>query len=94
MIATTLRQKAPMVYPALAKAPTTTEREAAYQAALKLVARIDEDLTRGTGHYRNKAGALLRTLDEVVRAILDNDLMAPEEQGVDLIWVPTREMAA
>lgn len=55
------------------------EREATYQAALKLVARIDDDLRRGIRHYRNRAGELLRTLDEVVRAILNDDLMTPEE---------------
>ena len=54
------------------------EREAAYQAALKLVARVDEDLRRGIRHYRNRAGELLRTLDEVVRAILNDELMTPE----------------
>lgn len=50
---------------------------ARYAAALCLVADIDEDLSRGTRHYRNRAGALLMTLDEVVRAILASDL---EEQ--------------
>lgn len=50
------------------------EIEATYQAALKLVARIDEELTRGVTHYRNKAGVLLTHLDEVVRAILSDDL--------------------
>lgn len=28
-----------------------TDQEATYRAALKLVTRIDEDLTKGTGHY-------------------------------------------
>jgi hypothetical protein len=65
----------PTVYPELVKAPTAAEREATYAAALTLVARIDDDLTRGVRHYRSKGGVLLRTLDEVVRAILDNDLM-------------------
>lgn len=55
-----------------------TEREATYQASLKLVAIIDHDLTRGIRHYRNKGGVLLTTLDEVVRAILANDLAAKE----------------
>lgn len=51
-------------------ATALAEREATYQAALKLVARIDEDLTRSIRHYRNKSGQLLTTLDEVIRAIL------------------------
>ncbi len=88
------RYTAPRVYPELVKTPSMAEREATYQAALKLVARIDEDLTRGIRHYRNKAGILLTTLDEVVRAILDNDLLMPEEQGLDMIWVPAQELAA
>ncbi len=49
-------------------------REERYEAALKLVARIDEELTRGVRHYRTKAGALLGTLDEVIRAILEDQL--------------------
>lgn len=55
-----------------------TDQEAAYRAALELVARIDEDLTRGVRHYRTKAGILLTTLDETVQAILDDKLMMPE----------------
>lgn len=70
----------PKAYPELVKAPTAAEREARYQASLDLVARINDDLTRGIRHYRNNAGVLLTTLDEVVRAILDNELMVPEEQ--------------
>jgi hypothetical protein len=88
------RYTAPRTYPELVKTPTAAEREATYQAALKLVARIDEDLTRGIRHYRNKAGVLLTTLDEVVRAILDNDLLVPEEQGIEVIWTPAQELAA
>ena len=88
------RYKTPRVYPELVKTPTPAEREATYQAALKLVARIDEDLTRGIRHYRNRAGLLLTTLDEVVRAILDNELLLPEEQSLEMIWAPVQELAA
>lgn len=45
-----------------------------YQAALELVARIDEDLTRGVRHYRTKAGRLLTCLDEVIDAIIRGEL--------------------
>lgn len=45
-----------------------------YQVALDLVARIDHDLVRRTRHYRDKSGRLLTRLDEVIRAILDDDL--------------------
>lgn len=55
-----------------------TDQEATYRAALKLVTRIDKDLTRGTGHYYTKSGRLLVKLDEVIRAILRDDLMIPE----------------
>lgn len=50
------------------------EREAAYQAALTLVRQIDRHLVKKTRHYRTKAGRLLTTLDQVVRAILADDL--------------------
>lgn len=66
--------------------PTATQ-EATYHAALELVARIDEDLSRGVRHYRTKAGLLLTTLDEATRAILDNDLLAPDEEEAGVIWV-------
>ena len=59
--------------------PTDADREQCYQAALKLVERIDDDLTRGTYYYRNNDGELLLTLDQVVVAILDDDLLLPED---------------
>lgn len=51
-----------------------TKQDATYRAALELVARIDEDLTRSTGHYYAKTGRLLWTLDQVILAILTNTL--------------------
>jgi len=54
-----------------------TDREAAYDAALKLVARIDKDLSRGVRQYWDRTDRLLTTLAEVVRAILAGSL--PEE---------------
>lgn len=76
-------------------AAPVSEREATYQAALKLVARIDEDLTKGIRHYRNTAGVLLTTLDEVVRAILDDDLLPEAEpQRVERVWLTRQELAA
>lgn len=50
-------------------------RRAAYAAALLLVADIDEGLTSGRSHYRSRAGRLLTSLDEIVRAIIADDLM-------------------
>ncbi len=82
------------VYPGLVKSPSAAEREATYNAALKLVAKIDEDLTRGIRHYRTKTGVLLTTLDEVVRAILDDDLMLPEEAPISVGWLAPQELAA
>lgn len=81
-------------YPELIKKSTISEQEATYRAALELVARIDEDLTRGVRHYRTKAGLLLTTLDEVIRAILDNNLLIPEEQESEVLWVRPQELAA
>lgn len=77
--------------PELVKTAKMNEQEAAYYAAMELVTRIDQDLSRGVRHYRTKAGQLLNTLDEVVRAILNDDLMQPEEQ--QMIWTP-QELAA
>ena len=88
------RHRASRVYPELVMAPSVNERETAYYAALKLVSQIDEDLTRGTRHYRNKAGTLLTTLDEVIRAILDNDLLMPDEEDSEVVWVTAQELAA
>jgi len=80
-------------YPELVMKPPENEREATYNAALELVAIIDENLTRGTCHYRNKAGLLLTTLDEVVHAILDDDLLLSEqEEAAEMVW--QQELAA
>ena len=51
-----------------------TEEET-YQTALELVMLIDQQLTTGTQHYHTKSGRLLRTLDEVVNAILTDDIV-------------------
>ena len=88
------RSKKSRVYPELVKTSKVSEQEATYDAALELVARIDDDLTRGIRHYRTKAGVLLTTLDEVVRAILDDNLLIPEEQESDMMWVAPQELAA
>lgn len=53
------------------------ERELAYYNSLPLVAWIDQELTHGTTHFRNKAGVLLQTMDRVVNAILADDLAIP-----------------
>jgi hypothetical protein len=63
-----------MITPNLTKFPDN-ER---YIAALALVIEIDATLARGWQHYRNKAGELLTTLDQVVLAILDDDLAVTE----------------
>ncbi len=72
--------------------PTPAEREAAYYAALELVAVIDENLRQGVRHYRNTAGELLTTLDEVVCAILNDDLLLASEKPLTY-WMP-KELAA
>lgn len=90
----TQRSKKTRKYPELVKSAKVSEREATYNAALELVARIDEDLTRGIRHYRTKAGRLLTTLDEVVRAILEDNLLLAEEKENELMWTTPRELAA
>lgn len=81
-------------YPKLIKPGAMTEQEATYRAALELIARIDEDLTRGVRHYRTKAGLLLTTLDEVIRAILRDDLLMPDEEEAAVIWATPEGLAA
>lgn len=85
------------VYPELVRTPKAkTEQEAAYYFALNLVAHIDEELTRGTRHYRNRAGLLLTTLDEVIHAILEDDLELldqDDEENAEVVWV-AQELAA
>ena len=45
-----------------------------YSVALDVVERIDALLERRAQHYRTKSGQLLTTLDQVVTAILQDDL--------------------
>ena len=70
----------------------SNEKDATYNAALKLVAQIDEDLTKGTRHYRTKNGKLLTTLEQVVNAILADNLLLPQVQETEAVWM--QEMAA
>ena len=55
--------------------PRPEERERAHQQAFELVQLIDQHLTNGTQHYRTKSGTLLRTLDQVINAILEDNLL-------------------
>lgn len=65
---------------------SAAEQAAAYFTALKLVARIDDDLTRGNYPYWDKTtGQPLTTLDEVVRAILADSLMMTESLCQDCL---------
>jgi len=71
----------------------THEKDATYNAALKLIAQIDEDLTKGIRHYRAKNGQLLTTLDQVVNAILEDNLLLPQvQQETEVVWM--QELAA
>ncbi|GEM_PF-3297110 len=72
--------------------PTPAEQEATYYAALELVKLIDENLKRKVRHYRNNAGELLTTLDEVICAILNDDLLLTTEK-TEAYWMP-QELAA
>lgn len=57
-------------------------KEEVYTRALHAVEAIDADLTSGRRHYRSRGGRLLTRLDEVVRAILDNELA-----GAEPVWL-------
>ena len=54
--------------------PRPEEQADTYQTAYQLVEQIEQHLASGTKHYRTKSGALLRTLDQVVNAILADNL--------------------
>jgi hypothetical protein len=49
------------------------EKTIAFQDAENLVYFISDHLDAGTRHFRTKAGRLLLTLDEVIRAILSGE---------------------
>ena len=68
-----------------------TDQEATYQLSLALVASIDDNLSRTACHYRSGCGVLLRTLDEVVRAILADDLVIGEPAKVGGMSAETQE---
>lgn len=51
------------------------DADARYDAALRLVQAIDHDLQKGTRHYYDATGKLLVSLDEVVQAILNDNLV-------------------
>jgi hypothetical protein len=53
--------------------------DARYAAALELVCAIDEHLQERTRHYRDTQGRLLLSLDEVVQAILTDNLIVETE---------------
>lgn len=55
--------------------PVPGQKDATYKTALELVARIDENLTTDRRHYWTRAGELLQTLDQVVVAILSDELL-------------------
>lgn len=54
--------------------PVPGERNATYKSACLLAHQIEYNLDSERHHYRNRAGHLLTTLDEVVSAILNDDL--------------------
>jgi hypothetical protein len=68
-------------YPELVKPPTAADREARYTAALKLVERIEKNLScsRRCLYWRISDKAQLTTVMEVVNAILADDLLLPNE---------------
>ena len=78
--------------PLIELVPTPAERETAYYAALELVAQIDDQLTRGVRHYRNTSGKLLNTLDEVINAFLNNELLMEQEEQA--FWGMRERLAA
>jgi len=74
------------------------DADVCYAAALSLVQAIDKDLQHGTRHYYNAAGKLLVSLDEVIQAILCDELVVdrPVTKGrssESLKWTPVTELS-
>ena len=75
------------------------DADARYAEALKLVQAIDDNLRNGTQHYYDTQGRLLRTLDEVINAMLTDSLTLgkPVKYSQDaepVQWVPVAELVA
>ena len=75
------------------------DADARYAEALKLVQVIDDNLRNGTQHYYDTQGRLLRTLDEVINAMLTDSLALgkPTKYAQDaepVQWVPVAELVA
>lgn len=51
-----------------------TQNECAYYQLFEALVALEADMERGLMHFRNRAGRLLTTVDEVVQAILNDDL--------------------
>jgi hypothetical protein len=63
------------IAPVRSKPVQVDDADARYDAALRLVQAIDRDLQKGTRHYYDATGKLLVSLDEVVQAILNDNLV-------------------
>ena len=78
--------------------PQGDDPDARYAAALKLVQMIDRDLQKGTRHYYDTRGQLLSTLDEVIQAMLTDNLAfskpAKYSQKETVPWSAVGELAA
>lgn len=77
----------------------TNEADARYAEALKLVQVIDHNLRNGTQHYYDTQGKLLRTLDEVINAVLSDSLASGKparypQEAEAVQWVPVSELVA
>ena len=87
------------VQPVVAPRVQPDDDDARYAAALRLVQAIDRDLQKGTRHYYDATGRLLVSLDEVVQAILNDNLMVDRPpkflREQDLVhWPAVGEMVA
>jgi hypothetical protein len=79
--------------------PYSEDADARYAAALKLVQAIDHNLRNGTHHYYDTQGRLLSTLDEVIHAVLNDNLavgkpVAYPQGERSAEWVSVSELVA
>jgi hypothetical protein len=75
------------------------DADARYVAALKLVEAIDYNLRNGTQHYYDTRGRLLSTLDEVIHAVLTDNLAVGKptkhSQGAEIVeWASVSDLVA
>lgn len=67
-------------------------RKKVFSTALTLVKLIDEGCITGRQHYRTKQGKFLETLDQVIVAIMEDNLMPPQPDQVGILFENSQQL--